>query len=164
MDPYATHLRALVGAVARTQGPILELGAGEYSTPILHELSCAAGRLLWTVDDNYQWLSRFRAFESDEHRLIHVVDPHRTWIDWSECWEVVLVDHRPAWVRRDAIEECLVRSIGPTFVVVHDTEPAQRHLYDMDRVLAAFKHRRDFFEEPPAPWTTVVSNVVPIWR
>lgn len=161
MDPYATHLRALVGAVARTKGPVLELGAGVYSTPILHELCAGMGRLLWSIDHDVGWLSQFRGFESDTHRLVHVADEGGSWIDWSVPWDVVLVDHRPAWRRRDAIEECLVRDDGPTYVVAHDTEPAQRHLYDMDRVLSAFSYRRDFFDA--MPWTTVVSNRVSIW-
>lgn len=166
MDPYATHLCALVGAVARTTGPVLELGAGEYSTPILHELCEASGRVLWSVDHEADWLGVFRArFETDTHKFVHVADTRGTWIDWRIAWDVVLVDHRPAWIRRDAIEECLVRPYGPTYVVAHDTEPAQRHLYDMDRVLSMFRYRREFFDDSPAmPWTTVVSNRLPIWK
>ena len=38
MDQYATHQRLLVAAVMQTEGPIVEMGCGNYSTPLLVEL------------------------------------------------------------------------------------------------------------------------------
>ena len=42
---YGTHLPLLMEFVLKTEGPILEQGAGMFSTPILHHL-CEGHRLL----------------------------------------------------------------------------------------------------------------------
>lgn len=69
MDLFATHQRLLVKHMMQTTSPVIELGAGNYSTPILHEIAAAQGRHLTTVDNNPDWLNRFKIFERDGHSL-----------------------------------------------------------------------------------------------
>jgi hypothetical protein len=155
MDPYGTHQQALIAAVMRTTGPVVEFGAGYYSTPVLHEICGVQGRHLVTLEQDQEWIDRFTRFRADHHEVLLVED-------WALSpaadltWSVALVDHAPAWARVGVLDR-LWRS-GTQFVVVHDTEGA---VYSYEPVLALYAHRKDFREL--TPWTTVVSNTCPIW-
>ncbi len=159
MDQYATHQEALVGAVMRTSGPVLELGAGDYSTPILHEICRAQGRALVTLEYRWEWLEKFDRFRSATHLLFHVKDWARAdTID--KQWSVAFVDHAPGERRKIELER--LRLSRTRYVVIHDTEPNPIAGYGLEPVLARFKYRRDFSEK--IPWTTVVSDDSEIWR
>lgn len=148
LDPYATHLPVLAAAVASARpGPVLELGSGSYSTPLLHAVCAAMGRRLVTLDGDAGWLARFEAFRSEKHRLEAVVD-------WDatipvETWAVVFVDHAPAWRRVHEIERLREAT---ELMVVHDTESPH---YAYEAVLQRFTHRVDY--KRAVPWTSLLS-------
>lgn len=150
MDPYGTHLPILIKALALTRtGPVLELGCGDYSTPILHE--ACVGRQLLSLDSNVEYVERFASFQGDGHELRWV----QSWdaIDLADrVWDVVLVDHYPAARRGHDIARLADRA---RFIVVHDSE--DRINYGYDSVLPGFRFRYDY--KRLHPWTTVVSNV-----
>lgn len=60
-DPYSTHQRLLVRGLMETTGPVLELGCGHYSTPILQEICNAQGRDLLSLDNHPAWVKQFSA-------------------------------------------------------------------------------------------------------
>lgn len=155
MDQYATHQQALVGAVMRTSGPVLELGAGDYSTPILHEICTVQRRRLVTCEYNAEWLAKFTGLAGEFHELMHVVD-------WAACalvderWDVAFVDHSPGERRKIEVER--LHLAGARYVVVHDTEPNPAAAYGLEPVFARFKFRKDFSNL--VPWTTVVTDAL----
>lgn len=51
---HSTHLAVLMEAVRRTAGPVLELGVGLYSTPVLHWLCYPTNRRLVSYDSDAQ--------------------------------------------------------------------------------------------------------------
>ena len=119
MDLYGTHQRLLVKYMMQTTGPVIELGAGNYSTPILHEIAAAQGRHLTTVDNNPEWLGKFKAFENAGHTLTLLA----SWDDFTvtEPHGLAFVDHadppsHPRWLQ--------VLKLIPTtnVIVIHDTE------------------------------------------
>lgn len=118
MDLYGTHQRLLVRYMMQTIGPVIELGAGNYSTPILHEIAAAQGRHLTTVDNNPYWLNRFKIFENDGHALKLL----QSWNDFQpESYGLAFVDHadppsHPRWLQ--------VQKLLPVagVIVIHDTE------------------------------------------
>lgn len=118
IDPYATHQRLLVKYMMQTTGPVIELGAGNYSTPILHEIAAAQGRQLTTVDNNPEWLNRFKVFEWEHHTLTLL----QSWDDFrAESCGLAFVDHadpptHPRWIQ----VEKLLPVAG--VIVIHDTE------------------------------------------
>jgi hypothetical protein len=150
-NTYTTHLPYLLEAVKRTTGPVLELGAGEGSTPVLHTICVQSKRLLVTVDSETPWLERFeRTHGGQTHYFVHNSDPAETeWLD--KDWSVVFVDHAPGGTRKRAIERARARA---EYTVVHDSEDIG---YDIEDLLSTFKHRRDF--RYARPWTTVVSEI-----
>jgi hypothetical protein len=149
VDPYATHLPVLAAAVAAARpGAVLELGAGRYSTPVLHALCLATKRQLLTLDGNAAWIDQFTTYRSAAHRVELVSDWNM--VVPSEAWAVVFVDHAPAEQRvveiekfRDACE----------LMVVHDTEDLVH--YGHAAALARFVHRVDY--KRLVPWTSILS-------
>jgi hypothetical protein len=62
MDPYSTHLEALVVAALMNNEDILELGCGHYSTPILSAICKAQNRNLFIAASNEKWLNQFKEY------------------------------------------------------------------------------------------------------
>jgi hypothetical protein len=62
MDPYATHLEALVYAALINNEDILELGCGHYSTPVLHSICKNKNKKLHIIASNNDWLNQFKNF------------------------------------------------------------------------------------------------------
>jgi predicted O-methyltransferase YrrM len=119
MDLYATHQRLLVKYMMQTTGPVIELGAGNYSTPILHEIATAQGRHLTTVDHNSDWLNKFKIFEGDGHAMILL----SSWTEFEVCgsYGFAFVDHadppsHPRWLQ---VEKLLPVA---DLILIHDTE------------------------------------------
>lgn len=152
---YSTHLPYLLEAVRRTVGPVLELGAGNGSTPALHDVCTKAGRLLVTVDSDQLWLNRYADLGSELHKFEFCSDPAET-IQFLDEWGVVFVDHAPGETRGKAVERARDRA---EYVVAHDTEDLG---YNLEELLSTFKYRRDFRRS--RPWTTVVSMTKEIWK
>ena len=63
-DPYSTHQKLLVRALLQTSGTVLELGCGNYSTPIATEICQHQGRELVSFDHHPAWIKQFPGAES----------------------------------------------------------------------------------------------------
>lgn len=158
-DGHATHLEALAWAAARTgTGPILELGVGWYSTPVLHGIAQAQDRELISVEAN----EAYRRWASDRwatlfHRIVAPgPDGLHPEVDLEELIRyrapLVFVDHGIGWRRQESVKR--YRGVA-SLIVVHDTEPAARSQYPgLAEELASFPWRREFGRLEPA--TTVV--------
>ena len=67
---YGTHMAALITAVANTTGAVLEMGCGDFSTPLLHAICSAEKRFLLSAEDNKQWTVFWKETEG---RIIHFI-------------------------------------------------------------------------------------------
>jgi len=152
VEPTATHIPLLAAAIARTSGPVLELGSGEYSTFLIH-MMCGKDQRVVTADNDAAWMDKWASMKSDTHRFVHASD-------WSlldvlpsqvgaERWGVVFVDHWPP--HRRAVEIGRVREHAQ-LIVAHDTENSQ---CEYGSVLPRFSYRYDM--KTNTPWTSVVS-------
>lgn len=141
---YATHLPLLTEFVLRApRGPVLELGAGKFSTPILHVL-CGGHRKLITVEPPGEWRDEFIHLEREWHTF-----PEE--INIVNC-TIALIDCSPAMARRDMVELLKDRA---RFLIIHDTqEPGYKIPFHL------FKYRKDYTNLNP--YTTVVSNQVDV--
>lgn len=151
LNPNGSHLPALVACVAVTDGPVLELGLGEFSTPVLHAL-CFRGRKLVSLDHDQRALDNFGCLASDWHEVR--LDPNYASLDRlaREPWGVVLVDHWPSERRAaDAL-----KFLGAEFVVVHDAEAQAIGPPIMAKAINAGLRVRLYqrFE----PWTLIVGQ------
>jgi len=154
VQALATHQCALIMAVLNTTGPVLELGCGYGSTPILHALCEGQKRMLVSIESNNEWYERFSPMGSCFH--LFVFAQH-----WDGCdvtagrndWAVALVDFAPGWDRPKAIEKLAGRV---EYIIVHDTEPEAEHTYKYDTVRGLFTYHTRFTYSKPH--TEVLSN------
>lgn len=160
-----THMSFFLTAVAHTNGPILELGAGDYSTPLLHAVCSREKRYLMTADTSMGLLCNFLDLQRSWHAFCYVpvyeddlelnAKPER-WdnvggeIDWS----VVIVNHRPGERRVKDIER--LRSRAEIFVI-HDT---QEKGYGYQAILESFKYV--VVDQRYATQTIMVSDTIDV--
>lgn len=93
MPRAMTHQRFLVTALAKSTGPILEFGAGFYSTPILCAYGVATDRPVVTVESEPEWAAWAREIPGSQviegpygetRAQVHALHP---------SWGVVFLDH-----------------------------------------------------------------------
>jgi len=167
MNEYGTHQRLLLRAALLTQGPMLELGAGWYSTPLLHEMAVAQRRMLLTHDNDPTWVRGFGVFNHEYHRVELLKRSH-----WDGThWGLVFVDHGPrpdeprnsrgllnALDRAQAVLDLMSHT---DVFVLHDTQPDVRWEYDWDKILPLFKYTHTDTTYGVVS-TTAVSNVIDV--
>ena len=154
MDCYATHIpvvTAMLQRVSQLDGPILDMGCGNYSSYALSMFSRVTKRKVFTLEEKKDWIKNFEHLQTDLHKFQWV---HK----WEECalidehrWNIVLVDHAPGERRKEDIKRL---TNNADYLIVHDTEEGG---YQYETVLPSFKYRYDY--KVVRPWTTVVSNV-----
>lgn len=147
-----SHIPTLLAAFASTTGPVLEVGAGHYSTPLLHSLCSAAQRKLVTLESDPMWWERFASLSSE----IHDIRLLENWDGWEsvmteEPWGLVFIDHAPSEHR----PLVLAKVPGSAIAVVHD---AQRKDGGQRPAIDSFRYR--VFDKPRSrsPWTVALSH------
>lgn len=149
-----THISYLIAAVMRTDGPVLELGCGDFSTPILHSLCSLKKRLLVTAESDKKWMRLFSDLSRDWHQFIAV----KNFDDWSNVgtdvhWSVVLIDHAPE--PRRLMDLKRLRNNTDIFVL-HDSQCP--HLYK--DYVSTFKY--SYSSKRYEVRTTLVSDVIDV--
>ena len=150
---YSTHQQLLVKAVLNTGGPIVELGAGYYSTPILHELALSQRRHLFTFDNNYEWIKQFEYLKGTLHSIDFVPIWEKLFIRMS--FGIVFVDQAPGEAREFSIGS--FRHCADV-LVLHDTENLVEYGYQ--RVLPTFEFQ--YTDKTQPTWTTVCSDKIDV--
>lgn len=110
----------------RTNGDVLELGAGVFSTPVLHWMCKKMQRRLMTIENDEKWFNFCRKpFQFGHNRPLH----HRfifvkSWDDADKYinrkWDVVLIDHSPS--ERRIVEIRKLANLA-NYIVIHDSDP-----------------------------------------
>lgn len=148
---YGTHMPALLQAVLKTTGPILELGVGVFSTHTLHWLCALTGRPVTTIENNRHWWAWGMQYESPTHQIIRIKD-------WSDApiekpWDVALVDHSPDSRRMVEIRRLAKRA---RYIICHDANEKYWRQYGYEQVFPEFKYRTLYTAANPN--TMVLSN------
>lgn len=157
---WSTHLAVLTRVVEKSEGPVLEIGAGLFSTPVLHWMCMSRNRKLVTLEDQEEFFVWARQFRSGGHsiRLINTLDDFNYMKRYDRAfkgriWGVVFIDHGDDARRGpDAIK---FKDIAD-YVVLHDTNPALQKVYSYDTVWQHFQYRYNWTKANPH--TSVVSN------
>lgn len=161
---YGTHMAPLLTAVMNTKGPVLEMGCGDFSTPLLHAICKSQNRYLLSTDTSKEWLSLFLDLNSNNHEFIYVpvyeddleLNPkHDKWDKiGNQEWGVVFIDHRPASRRKVDVARF---ASSAQIIVAHDTE---FHGYEYESIFGTFKYRYDYKRYDR--YTTLVSNFIDV--
>jgi hypothetical protein len=150
---YSTHIPVLIKALRMTEGAVLEMGAGFFSTPIIHWLCVPHRRYVTTLESNTQFLELALNFKDTYHRVKSVKN-------WEEAkiesdWGMAFIDHDPASRRRHDLARL---ANCARLIVLHDTSPAQDHSFGYKDIYPLFKyiyHYWDIF-----PGTSMLSNYI----
>ena len=154
---YTTHMKVIVKMVEASEGPIIELGGGLFSTPLLHWLCAEERRTLITYDDNRDFDRFLRSFVSRSH-TIHLID------NWDDIdinayhWGLAFVDHSPV---NDPINTTSRRQYDmlrlkdkADYIVVHDSNEKE---YGDGSFWNNFKYVHHWTWATPN--VTIVSNI-----
>lgn len=122
----------------QTSGEIIELGSGNYSTPLINAIVNSSGRTATTIDNNEQWLEKFRYLENANHRLMYIPDWNSFHV--TQNYSVAFVDHADAPLHRRWLQ---VLKLIPysDFIIVHDSEDSlygYREIMNMVDVVEVF--------------------------
>lgn len=121
---YATHQMVLRKILKRVRRPVLELGAGDYSTPLIHE--SFKGRIL-TLDHDQEWLNKYEHLKSDFHdfKCVSNADIQRFYDEDNEHWGLVFVDYgteNPDDPWRARINALLKYNKTADYIILHDCD------------------------------------------
>lgn len=155
-DPGDSYRPLLAAVVHGTTGPVLELGAGRWSTPLLAEL-CGPQRAFLSIETDATW-AMAAALAAPSALVLRAAtwDAALSWLDTigPPQWGVVFVDLSPGHDRRRAVERLRARA---QVVVVHDTEPDKYYAYHFDgEFWQGFKHV--LHDDRLPVWTTAASD------
>lgn len=153
----STHMLLLMKCVNSTKGAVCEMGAGFYSTALLHWL--CRDRMLFTYENDPDYYHYAWKFRTSKHRARKTEDFSD--VDYDKHWSVVFIDHTadrgstPHTRGDDAI-----KFKNADLIVMHDTEPENEKQYGYDKVWPHFKYRYDW--KGSKPWASVVSNKIDV--
>lgn len=128
---YQSHLPALLACIAVTEGPVLELGVGHFSTPHLHALCGAMNRNLISIEPDQVWRDEFAArYTGSRHGFTS------EWMVLRDKgrWAVAFIDHSPGGANRAAAFKALIEC--SEFVVMHDAQKEAENFQAVEPMLA----------------------------
>jgi len=152
---YGTHLAALIKTMSLTDGDVLELGMGVFSTPFLHYQCILSDRKLVSYDNEEAWIQWFikYGYQNKNHEIKYV----KEWddADIERPWDVVLVDHSPGHRR---IEEVKRLAKWAKYIIIHDANERHDKEYRYSTIYPLFKYKKTWIED--VRHTVVLSNFV----
>jgi len=146
---WTTHMGVLVKALSLSQGTVLELGAGLYSTPILHWICKEQNRKLITYENDPLFHKLARSFRSPNHKIKWV----DSWddMDFKSRYGVVFIDHHPEGRRGTDV---INFKDSAEYIIVHDSNRVEK--YNLEEAFDDFKYVHTWKE--CKPWVTIASN------
>lgn len=105
------HLPILMKLMSITDGDILEIGTGAFSTPYLHWACSLTGRKLVSVENNDEYFTFAKEFETDFHKVVKEIEA-------VGKWDIVFIDSFPLEDREKYLKQFVNYA---KYLVVHDT-------------------------------------------
>ena len=125
---WSSHLPILIKLLSITDGDVLEMGIGFYSTPFLH-WACFEKRKLVSYENNPKYMGYFKSFISDQHNIVFVEDWDNA--DIERPWDIVFIDHAPSLRRKEEVRRL---ANWAKYIVVHDTQPNAENKYRYNEI------------------------------
>ena len=151
---YTTHMPVVIKLVQMTKGPVLELGSGVFSTPLLHWLCAESYRRLETYEDTEEYFKFAIRFKSKSHSIRFVEDWDQ--VGLGKHWDVVFIDHLTNRRSKDALR----LKDNANYIILHDSEAPEHYGYD--KIYPEFKYI--YHWKFCRPWTTIVSNFMDVTK
>jgi hypothetical protein len=135
-----------------SEGDVLELGTGYFSSLVLKWLAEVSGRNVYAYESGERWYRKAKVKESKHYKVFYTPSYDNAPIE--RHWGMALIDHAPDSRRTNEIER-LANYVD--YMVIHDTNKELDKRYHYSKIWNLFKYRYDF--ELYYPSTTVVSNL-----
>lgn len=157
LNPWGSHRPLLWQALEATKHlklPVLELGAGENSTPFLRSYCSDSDLNFRSYDSNHEWARKMGVYFNDgnwDHLNC-----------WNIKWSVCLLDCAPGEYRKVALMK-----LQADVIVIHDSEPPGWNAsdYKVRPLFPKFKYVKDDVpKEKGAPWTSALSNIIDVTK
>lgn len=145
---WSTHMPVLIKLASITTGPIMEIGSGIYSTPLLHWWCTETNRRLVTYERDKDFIRFAKEFES-EHHIVRLVSDFLT-IPNTDHFSIIFIDHEGHSRGKTAVHF----KDSADYIVIHDSNVVRKNMYQI--AFPEFKYRKDY--DRFIPWTTVLSN------
>jgi hypothetical protein len=145
--PWTTHIGVLVKVLLMSSGDVVELGAGPFSTPLLHWVCRDMNRKLISYESDPEYYQFARRFRSRLHRTVLVKDWNE--IDTKTHRGVIFIDNNPS--SRRSLDAVRFKD-SADYIVIHDTNAVE----DYSNVWQNFKYMYTW--KYSRPWVSVVSN------
>ncbi len=177
---WGSHIPILVTVLNHTNGDILELGSGYYSTPVIHQYA-SKDRNVITVESDGKWMAFFKDRFSTKNHTFHCTNTFKSNLYINEIlyrlnpieidlthyennaysnkkFDVAFIDHAPSYRRYKDIMQ--LRN-NCKIIIVHDTDDTiiNRIVFghEMQDIFRTFKYV--FRTNNIKPQTTVLSDV-----
>jgi hypothetical protein len=148
---WGSHIPILIKVFEHTQGDILELGMGVYSTPLLFWLCVDNNRKLVSYDNNEQYFSMVGKNNNPLHEAHLITDWN--FIDIEKNWDIVFIDVDPMDIRGKLAAKVVNYA---KYVILHDTQAREEKYYHYNDIYPLFKYRYNYTKFKPN--TSVLSN------
>ena len=128
---YASHLPSLFAAIMATNGSVLEVGAGLWSTPLLRTFCATASRFFCSLESDIAWAEKCGSTHVADADLANILRASA-----CEQWSVVFLDHNG--FRRGPDAQLFAASAE--YIVVHDWG-SEDIMKPFEPFLCLWKHR-----------------------
>jgi hypothetical protein len=157
-DPdWGSHMPVLVKLLNITSGPVLELGMGPCSSPVMHLLCADKERKLVSYESSKKYFDGHQKFKTPLHEVIYVENEKWEDVDIENTyWSVVLVDQTTSKRKDTAIR----LAQHADYVILHDSNGRFDSRYRYSEVYPHYKYR--YIYHKLSPHTTVVSNFIDV--
>lgn len=150
---YATHLAPLIAIMERTNGDVLELGTGIFSTPYLHYKCILSGRRLVSYENFKSWydfLIKY-GYQSTLHEIKFVEDYKDAKLDG--IWDLALIDQTPDSSRIETVKRLANLA---SYIVIHDSNDDMNEIYHYSEIYPMFKYKKVWDKD--SNHATILSN------
>jgi len=158
---YATHLGAVIACMNKSEGDVLELGMGLFSTPYLHYACTIGKRNLLSLENDKGWYRHFKhsnfihfLYENEYHK-IELVDNYENSPLIDKEWGFVLVDQTPDLSRKETVK---ILANKAKYIIIHDSNEEHEKVYHYSEIYPLFKYKRVWDKDDRH--ATVLSNFV----
>jgi len=152
---YGTHLPALIKAMEKTTGDVLELGLGVFSTPFLHYQCILQNRKLVSYENYKEWIDFFLKYNYlCENHEIKFVEKYED-ADIDKPWSVALIDQTPDSSRIETVRRLANLA---KYIIIHDSNGRKENVYHYSEIYPLFKYRTIWDKD--SNHATVLSNFV----
>ena len=156
IDGWSTHQFPLITAAMNTEGPIVEFGCGNYSTPLLHAIAKKQQREFTVYSSDGEWAKSFMDL-ADSITVIR-----------NEQWKGRLFEHHAGLLFVDS--EQSVKDREPQIrryadqvevIVIHDAQVLQRGK-TLQPLMEEFKYSYHWQRLSPKATTAVFSQHIDV--